>query len=105
MRWRTLEAAARPRVRAALSAYRRSRHATMGSSMRSRLENTVAAALNRIGLQRDTVILLALSGGADSVALLHALAALRERCGYRLAAAHFNHHLRGDESDRDQAFV
>jgi len=77
----------------------------MGSSMRSRLENTVAAALNRIGLQRDTVILLALSGGADSVALLHALAALRERCGYRLAAAHFNHHLRGDESDRDQAFV
>ncbi len=73
--------------------------------MRDHLETRVAEALDRIGVRRDAIILLALSGGADSVALLHALIALRERFGYGLAAAHFNHHLRGDESDRDQAFV
>ncbi len=49
-------------------------------------------------------IVVALSGGADSVALLHALVELRESSGYRLAAAHLNHALRGDESDRDQCF-
>jgi tRNA(Ile)-lysidine synthase len=73
--------------------------------MREHLEITIAGALDRIGVRRDAFILLALSGGADSVALFHALIALRERFGYRLAAAHFNHHLRGDESYRDQAFV
>jgi tRNA(Ile)-lysidine synthase len=50
-------------------------------------------------------ILLALSGGADSVALLHALAALRRKFHFELAAAHLNHGLRGAESDRDEAFV
>jgi len=73
--------------------------------MTEHLEATVAQALERSGVGRDAMILLALSGGADSVALLHALIALRERFGYRLAAAHFNHHLRGDESDRDESFV
>ena len=43
----------------------------------------------------------ALSGGADSVALLLILREL----GYRVAAAHCNFHLRGDESDRDEEFV
>ncbi len=50
-------------------------------------------------------ILVALSGGADSVALLHALAALRRKFHYELAAAHLNHRLRAAESDRDEAFV
>lgn len=45
--------------------------------------------------------LVALSGGADSVALLLALLAL----GYRVEAAHCNFHLRGDEADRDEEFV
>lgn len=52
----------------------------------------------------DTVI-CALSGGADSVALLYALYLLRSRLGIRLEAAHFNHCLRGEESQRDEAFV
>lgn len=46
-------------------------------------------------------ILVALSGGADSVALLHILTKL----GYSCEAAHCNFHLRGDESNRDQTFV
>ncbi|MBQ7001022.1 MAG: tRNA lysidine(34) synthetase TilS [Oscillospiraceae bacterium] len=52
----------------------------------------------------DTVI-CAVSGGADSVALLFAFYLLKEKLGIRLEAAHFNHHLRGEESDRDEAFV
>ena len=52
----------------------------------------------------DTVI-CAVSGGADSVALLFALYLLKDRLGIRLEAAHFNHRLRGQESDEDEAFV
>ncbi len=50
-------------------------------------------------------VTVAVSGGADSVALLYALFLLREKLGIRLEAAHFNHGLRGAESDRDEAFV
>ena len=60
--------------------------------------------LERVGVRPGAAILVALSGGADSVALLHALVELRESSGFRLAAAHLNHALRGDESDRDQHF-
>ena len=52
----------------------------------------------------DTVI-CAVSGGADSVALLFAFYLLKEKLGIQLEAAHFNHNLRGEESDRDEAFV
>lgn len=52
----------------------------------------------------DSVI-AAVSGGADSVAMLFALYLLRDELGITLEAAHFNHHLRGAESGRDEAFV
>lgn len=52
----------------------------------------------------DTVI-CAVSGGADSVALLFAFYLLKEKLDIQLEAAHFNHHLRGEESDRDEVFV
>lgn len=52
----------------------------------------------------DTVI-CAVSGGADSVALLFGLYLLKEKLDFRLEAAHFNHHLRDEESDRDEQFV
>lgn len=52
----------------------------------------------------DTVV-CGVSGGADSIALLSALSMLSERLGIELCAAHFNHGLRGEESDRDEAFV
>ncbi len=52
----------------------------------------------------DTVI-CAVSGGADSMALLWGLYLLREKLDFRLEAAHFNHHLRQEASDRDAAFV
>ena len=50
-------------------------------------------------------IVCALSGGADSVALTFALYLLKDKLGITLEAAHFNHCLRGDESDRDERFV
>ena len=52
-------------------------------------------------LPKDGLILCAVSGGADSMYLLCALREL----GYAVAAAHFDHGLRGTESDRDAAFV
>ena len=54
--------------------------------------------------QGDSVT-CAVSGGADSVALLFGLYLLKDKLGIQLSAAHFNHHLRGEESDRDAAFV
>lgn len=47
----------------------------------------------------------AVSGGADSMALLFAMYLLAPKLSVTLQAAHFNHHLRGEESDRDEAFV
>lgn len=52
----------------------------------------------------ETVV-CALSGGADSMALLWGLYLLREDLGLTLCAAHFNHNLRGGESDADEQFV
>lgn len=49
--------------------------------------------------------LLAVSGGADSIALLHTACRLRERFDLRLTAAHFHHGLRGRDADEDAAFV
>ena len=50
-------------------------------------------------------IVCAVSGGADSVALLFGLYLLQEKLQFTLSAAHFNHQLRGEESDRDERFV
>lgn len=50
-------------------------------------------------------ITCAVSGGADSMAMLFAMYLLKEKLGIRLAAAHFNHNLRGAESDADETFV
>ena len=56
-------------------------------------------------IQPGDRVIAAVSGGADSVALLFSLYLLREKLGIELEAAHFNHNLRGAESDRDEAFV
>src|SRR6266700_426237 len=52
---------------------------------------------NRVGV--------AVSGGADSVALLRLLLELRDELGVVLSVVHLNHQLRGAESDGDERFV
>lgn len=70
--------------------------------MRDKVLNWMRAqAMTRPG---QTVI-CAVSGGADSVCMLHVLLALRSVLGLTIEAAHFNHCLRGQEADRDEAFV
>lgn len=50
-------------------------------------------------------VLCAVSGGVDSMYLLHRMAELGAQRGFAVGCAHFNHGLRGAESDRDEAFV
>lgn len=50
-------------------------------------------------------VVCAVSGGADSMSLLWALYCLKDDLQIDVAAAHFNHGLRGEESDRDEQFV
>lgn len=56
-------------------------------------------------LPRGTGVLCAVSGGADSLCLLHLLWSRREELELRVCAAHYEHGLRGEESLADCAFV
>ena len=67
-------------------------------------------AMNRLIDEYDMLppgctVVCAVSGGADSICLLHRLNQLRAIRPFTLVAAHYNHHLRGAESYRDEAFV
>lgn len=70
------------------------------------LEISACRALNDYNMlcENDKVI-VALSGGADSVALLDFLLRINDKFSIEIMAAHVNHNLRGAESDRDEAFV
>jgi len=56
-------------------------------------------------VSRDEKIVVAVSGGPDSVCLLHVLFELREKLGISLHIAHLDHQLRGKESAADAAYV
>lgn len=81
------------------------RGARLSAAVNDRALDKIAATIRRRRLlrARDSV-LVAVSGGPDSVALLAALVELGEK-RWRLAVAHVNHHLRGRDSERDQRFV
>ncbi len=68
------------------------------------MRDKVLAACRQLLVPGDRVV-CAISGGGDSVALLHCLLSLRQELEISVAAAHFNHCLRGAESDEDEAFV
>ena len=59
---------------------------------------------NKLIEKGDTVV-CAISGGVDSIVLLDILNKIKNNLDIKLLAAHFNHHIRGDESDRDQEFT
>ena len=74
--------------------------------MRPTVTKTIIDAVSRSGLIcPGSSILCAVSGGADSMCLLHVLFSNREAYGISVYAAHYNHSLRGEESERDCAFV
>jgi tRNA(Ile)-lysidine synthase len=64
----------------------------------------VSEAVARLGL-RGRRVLVAVSGGLDSTALLHALHRLSQESGLNLSIGHVNHGLRGAESEADEAAV
>lgn len=68
------------------------------------LRQALAAALTACDMRGKT-LLVAVSGGGDSLALLYALHQAQAEFDLRLCGAHLNHTLRGDESDADAAFV
>ena len=52
-----------------------------------------------------STVLICVSGGADSMCLLEVLRHLSYEYGFKIVVAHYNHELRGEESDRDETFV
>ena len=70
------------------------------------LEARVKVALERAGYSGGgTLLVVAVSGGADSLALLHSLLRLRESTGLLLHLAHLNHNFRGEEAEEDARFA
>ena len=70
------------------------------------LEAQVLAALGRAGYAKgNSRLVVAVSGGPDSMALLYALVALQVEVGLDLHVAHLNHDFRGDEAEVDARFV
>lgn len=70
------------------------------------LEQRVVQFIQKHGLTSPgETVLVAVSGGADSVCLLQVLAQQQAALGVKLHAAHLNHKLRGDESDEDAWYV
>jgi tRNA(Ile)-lysidine synthase len=70
------------------------------------LDNQALKTIRRFGMVKPGErVLVAVSGGADSVALLLCLQRLAARLKITVTAAHLNHRLRGAESDADEQFV
>jgi len=71
------------------------------------MEKLVLEAVERFSLLENGVkeVTVALSGGADSMALLYVLNSLKEKLNISLSAAHLNHMIRGAEALRDEEFV
>jgi tRNA(Ile)-lysidine synthase len=77
-----------------------------GEPQRKRIEAGVRRQLLDHGVQPDTRLLLAVSGGADSIALLLILSRLARNLRLRLGVAHFDHGLRGQHAAlREQSMV
>ncbi|MCL0028888.1 tRNA lysidine(34) synthetase TilS [Dehalococcoidia bacterium] len=71
----------------------------------AKVDKFVADALDKSGVETGTVLIVAVSGGPDSLALLHSLCRIVQRRDIRLHGAHLDHGLRGPASDADATFV
>jgi tRNA(Ile)-lysidine synthase len=76
------------------------------NKLQQRMERSVSNAIeNHKTLANASRWMVAVSGGVDSMVLLHILHCTTEVHGKSIMAAHFNHQLRGDESDKDAEWV
>lgn len=67
------------------------------------LQNTVLSTINTYSMiKNNDKILVALSGGPDSMALLHVLDSLKDKLNVKIGAAHLNHLLRGEDAQNDE---
>lgn len=74
--------------------------------MSEKFENAAFSALRQYNmLDRVTCVTVALSGGADSMSLLHFLSRNKQKLNITVTAAHINHCIRGQEALRDEQFV
>lgn len=76
-----------------------------GQMARFSYHSAVLRHFNRALFHPGDRVGIAVSGGADSVALLRALLAIKDEAGLVLSVVHFNHKLRAKESDDDEQFV
>jgi tRNA(Ile)-lysidine synthase len=76
-----------------------------GENQPSSLEQRVLGFIREHQLASDGALVVAVSGGADSVCLLHILANLQKELKIKLHIAHLNHQLRGADSDADAEYV
>ncbi len=74
----------------------------MSNNIRDIIYNT---AVNGGMISHEDTIVVGVSGGADSMCLLHFLLSVRNELKLNLIVAHINHNLRGEEALRDQKFV
>ena len=68
-------------------------------NVKKQVENSLVKFANK-----PESICVALSGGADSVCLLHTLNSISKSLGFKLSAVHINHNIRGNEAKRDEDF-
>jgi len=73
-----------------------------GDNLRQQVQETIRRYQMLRGGDR---VLVAVSGGPDSVGLLHLLGSFSDELGVELAVAHLNHQLRGEQADQDEAYV
>lgn len=78
---------------------------TLSDATRELFRKAGQAVATHAMLETGDRVLVGVSGGADSTALLHYLLEIQEQSGLSIGIAHVNHCLRGDESDRDEIFV
>lgn len=78
---------------------------TVNSGKENIVERTADFIKNNRLLEKGDKLLLSLSAGKDSMAMLDILVKIRERLGVRLAVFHLNHIMRGEDSDKDEELV
>ncbi len=70
------------------------------------MKRKILKAIKQFSLLKNVKkVTVAVSGGADSMALLEVLLELKDELNIELSAAHFNHKIRGEEAERDEQFV